>query len=116
MRVAVTVAGPMPSPRKKMTFLASPSACAAVDSPRAARTAIERMILRMDMLLEAHRGLEQAIHGGVGHETVERLGALADGHDRHVGAAVGLATDGHLHRGLLVVVVRGRGGLVERGR
>jgi hypothetical protein len=29
MRDAVTVAGPMPSPRKKMTFLASPAACAA---------------------------------------------------------------------------------------
>src|SRR6266540_656684 len=98
MRAAVTVVGPIPSPRKKMTFFAAPAACAAcAERPSMAAAIIMRVVLMGGVpgWLEADGDTDEGEDRGVVHHAGELVRAEPHRADEDVGSAVRLTAGGH---------------------
>src|SRR5689334_14806929 len=104
MRAAVMVVGPMPSPRKKMMFLAWVWAKAWVVNA-AASSAQSRIVFIVVSLrrLPAGRFFNQRKHAGIVDGAAEELRTGARRAQVDIGAAMGLGL--HANRRFLVVVV-----------
>src|SRR5437762_4460795 len=102
MRAAVTVVGPMPSPRKKITFFASPAAAAVPESsarPSARWSRVQSFILSS----EAEYLTDDAEHRGVVDDAGEFARPQPDRAEKHIGAAMALAARGHGNGRFLVI-------------